>query len=901
MIKQIARTIIVLQFLTLTLHSQTPPAVVRLTADSPDFRTRFAPRWYSSGQRRIAISLRGGSAKGLAHVGVLQRFEEEGIPLDGISGTSAGAFVGALASAGFSGSNMARVFQTMDLGTLLDDRRRSAGISLSEEELRTAHFLSVDFQNGQLDLIPGKERTRKVQGVLRTIFAGTFLTSGNDFDRLRIPIRVVATDLQTGEPWVFRSGFLADAVQASMTIPGLLVPPRIDGHQLVDGGLVDNFPIATSKVEFPGMLQVGVDISRTWDESRVTSLLSLLNRSLDTSIRQNEKRSQRLADLLITPVTDKAGEFDFHSQVEMLVTSGREAFDRSLPLLEQMMYGPEAERVVAHHSLLVAGELDQTMERLIQASLPSDGPICLRDLYRLLRRVYVHRPVAEAWVELPSNPSGRARLHLRHQPKIQRVILHLPKELTPIERARYERGIARPGLQVGDYYFPVALDTCLTEFSLYGAIPGHSFVRFSSSSFNELEGVLSIVGTIIPVKSIDVMSGESGELLRANLQDLIGQPVHPADILQRIESAREHFGLSAFAGESKTLDDGLQIKLIPQRESSLSLSFAPAFESSWGAHIGVGADLRNPFGFPLSTGLQGAVNSLQQRVTLFVNRESMTLPGFGIYGYMNASQQRFESNLFLVEQPSSGFSTLRVRHQASGIGARMRFSNTNQGLIRLTIEERRSSYSDEFGDSARMNEQTIQLSGEWDDLDFHLLPTQGSLFRLRYGQSFHLEGISSPFRFAYARLRHLQPIPSLPFGVDIDFETVLGWHTPITRWNTMGGNGSIIGTRSASYLVPNASIARFGLPFTSANIFGAGVQVMPRLDWGRFSPEPGNLRNGPRVVGVGVAISTIIRNFNVEMSFGGTQMRGGDLSGTRKGSQFVVLVGTRPFDLWKQM
>lgn len=901
MIKQIARMIIASQFLSLALHSQTPPMVVRLTADPPDFKTRFAPRWHSPDQRRIALSLRGGSAKGLAHVGVIQRFEEEGIPLDGISGTSAGAFVAALASSGFSGTNMARVFQSMDLGTLLDDRRRSAGISLSEEEVSSAHFLSVDFQNGQLDLLPGRERTRKVQGVLRTIFAGTFLTSGNDFDHLRVPIRIVATDLQTGEPWVFRSGFLADAVQASMTIPGLLVPPIIDGHQLVDGALVDNFPIATSKMEFPGMLQVGVDISRTWDESRVTSLLSLLNRSLDTSMRQNERRSLRLADLLITPATDNAEEFDFHGQVETLVASGRQAFDRSLPQLEQMMYGPESDRVVAHRPLLVAGDIDPSAEGLIQASLPQDGPIRLRDLYRLLRRIYVQRPVAEAWVELPSDPSGRARLHLRHQSKIRRVQLHLPKELTPIERARYERRAAIPGLRVGDNFSPVALDTCLTEFSLYGAIPGSSFVRFPSSSFNESEGVLSIVGTSIPVKSIEVVSEGSGEPLRAYLQDLIGKPAHPADILQRIELARKQFGFTAFAGESKTVDGGLQIKLIPRRESRLSLSFAPAFESSWGAHVGFGADLRNPFGLSMSSGLQGAVNSLQQRVLLFVNRESTTLQGFGFNGYLNASRQRFEPNLFLVEQGPDGFSDLRVRHQAYGIGAWKRFSNTGQGMIRLTLEERRSSYSDEFGDSARMEEQTIQLSGEWDDLDFHLLPTQGSLVRLRYGQSLHLEGISSPFRFAYARMRHLRPIPSLPFGVDIDLEMVLGWHTPITRWNTMGGSGSIIGTRSASYLLPNASIARFGLPFTSANIFGAGVQVMPRLDWGRFSLEPGNLGNGPRILGVGVTISTIIRNFNVEMSFGETQMRGGDLPGTRKGSQFVVLVGSRPFDLWKQM
>lgn len=889
-----------LPLLATWLFGQPAPETVRLLPEAPNHVTRFAPRWRAPGQRRIALSLRGGSAKGLAHIGVLQRFEEEGLPVEAITGTSAGAFVAALAASGFSGTNQAKIFQTMDFGSLLDDRRRSLGLTLSEEENRNSNFFSVDFSSGKATLISGQERTQRVRRALVSIFGPSYLTFGDDFDRMRIPIRIVATDLQTGNPWVFRKGHLSDAVQASMTIPGLLVPMEHEGHQLVDGGLVENFPVVISRDTFPGMLHVGVDISRPWDGSPVRSLIDLLGRSLDTAMRQNERHSQQAADFLITPNTDQINDFDFHGQVDALVTAGRKAFDQSLPGLESLIYGSEGERIVTMNPIILECSSDAKLQQLVQNSLPAHGPIRLKNLFRLLRRLHRLLPLADAWVEVPPTAEGSARLRMQPQASVRQVVFLLPKELTLEEIRRFHARTAVPGLRPGDIFSPNALDECLAEFSLYGSLPGATYLRFKSPAFESNSGTLTFKGEEVRLNFIEVQPKAMSLPIRRYTQDLIGKPLRPWDMVQRMEQAWNRLGITSCDREIERSPDGVGVNLFPHRESRMALSISPAYESSLGAHLGVGAEIRNPFTLPVHGQVYGAIDRLQKHAFLGVDQDLTWIPGLGYDGYLDFSRQGFGEDLLLVEGPREEFKSLEIRHQSWGLGLWGRFGGFDHGLARLMAEERRSSSTVADIDSPRGIERTIQAAVEWDNLDFHALPTEGSLLRMRVGRSFHVENGLAPFQFAYARIRYLRTLPLMPFNLDLDLETGLGWNTPIPRWNTLGGSGSIIGTRGAAYLLPNAAIARLGFPFTSVNLFGIGVQAMPRVDWGRFSKEPSELSRGPRIVGIGLVLRTIVRNFNVEASIGQTQSRGASAPGTRKVSEFTFLIGTRPFDLWKQ-
>jgi len=899
---QTVKSIGILAGITCWCLGQEPARIVRLEAEQPDRITWHAPRWRAPGQRRIALSLRGGAAKGLAHIGVLQRFEEEGLPVDAITGTSAGAFVAALAASGFSGANQVLVFQAMDFSALLDDRRRSFGVTLSEEEDSNANFLNLEMSGKQADMLPGRERTQRVQQVLFSILGHSFLTFGEDFDRMRIPIRIVATDLQTGDPWVFRNGSLAQAVQASMTIPGLLVPLEVEGHQLADGGLVGNLPVEISRKAFPGMVQVGVDISRAWDDSRVRSLVGILNRSLDASMRQNELRSMKAADLLLTPRTDNVDDFDFHNQVQVLVSAGRKAFDERLPDLEALIYGPDGERIATAHPLEVDPAGDPALRRLAAEAMPPEGPIRFKDLFRLLRRLHQRLPLVDAWVEVPADPSLHARLYTTTQPIVRRVDLHLPEGLSPQEIRRFKVRMDVPGLRAGEPFSPAALDACLAEFPLYSVFPRTAYLRFTGTAFVPATGVLTFQGQAVNLEPMDVHPEFWKAPFHRFFRDMVGQPLRPGDLLQRIDRARIRFGISRFgpATSAGATPTGVRIKLFPERETSVSLALAPAYENSWGTHLGIRAEVRNPFGIPVTVAADGAVNSLLKRGSFQINRELTWLPGFGYTGHWDYSRQRFGDDLLLVQKPPSELRDLVIRHQDLGFGLWARFGGNDHGMVRLGMDERQSSFTTTASDSSRGLERTVQASVEWDDLDFHTLPREGSLLRIQGGRSFHVENGIDPFKFGYVRLRHIVRMPALPFSLDFDAEAALGWDTPIPRWYTLGGGNSIIGTRGAAYLLPNAAIGRFGVPFSSISIFGIGVQAVPRLDWGRFSLHPNELSRGPRIFGKGLVLRSIVRSFQVELSFGQTESRGGLPAGTRKESEFTLLVGTRPFDLWHQ-
>jgi len=882
------------------LHGDGVGNVVCLLPDVPDHMTRFAPQWMAPGQRRIAISLRGGSAKGLAHIGVLQRFEEEGLPLHGLTGTSAGAIVAAMAASGFSGPSMAKLFQSIDLGTLLDDRRRSDGSTLVEEEARTGDLINLEFTGKQFDVLLGRERTLRVQSVLRDLFAHTILTGSGDFDHLRVPTRIVATDLQTGDPWVFRDGFLAMAVQASMSIPGMLAPVELNGHQLVDGGLVENLPIDVSRSAFPGMLQVGVDISRSWDRSRVGSLPVILGRSLDVSMRQNELRSKQRADLLISPLTDFSMEFDFHHQVTALVLAGREAFDRVLPMLESQIYGPDGESVVATMPLLAEESMGSLVGDLIQTSLPHAGRVKRKDLYRLLRRMHHWMPIAEAWVELPTDPKQSARLHFREQPRIQRVDLLLPLGLSPEEIRRYRDSFNRSGLLVGEPFNPNVLDTCLADASISGALPGCASLHFNESGFNSETGVLRLEGRATLLREIEVQPGPMAGSIHAFLSDMEGKPVHPSDLNRRIRQAQNRFGLADFTGEIQKGPGDILLKLQPVREGGIGLSLAPAYESNWGAHLGVDLRVRYPLGLPLAIQASGSIDSWQRLASFSLDRELAWLPGCGYTTSFSFCRQQFDDICINNSSDCRLDEGLQIRKQAWGVALWGRFARNDRGMVRMSAQERYASYSAGGLDSSRQKERTMQVSGEWDSLDYHTLPTDGIVARLRLGRSFQVDKDAEPFKFAYGRFRILQPLPGLPLGFDLDLESSLGWNTPLPRWSTFGGSGSMIGTQTASFLVSNAAVVRFGLPFNSSNVFGLAIQITPRVDWGRFSDDNGGLAQGTHVYGYGLLISSVIRSFNVEMSCGRAQIHGDQRYGNHQENAFTILVCTRPFDLWRQ-
>lgn len=192
---------------------------------------------------RTCLVLGGGGARGAAHVGLLKVLERERVPIDCIVGTSMGAIVGALYASGQTADQIGNTLETTDWNAVLHDSppRNERSMRRKEDDLRLLGGVEVGVRKGRISFPQGLIQGQRIESMLRHLLLDVSQT--RDFDDLPIPFRAVATDLVTGEKVVFGEGDIVKAVRASMSVPGVFAPVRVDGRLLVDGGIVDNVPV----------------------------------------------------------------------------------------------------------------------------------------------------------------------------------------------------------------------------------------------------------------------------------------------------------------------------------------------------------------------------------------------------------------------------------------------------------------------------------------------------------------------------------------------------------------------------------------------------------------------------------------------------------------------------------
>ena len=205
--------------------------------------------WGQGVRPKIGVTMSGGGAKGAAHIGVLKYMEEQGIPVDYVTGTSMGSIIGALYSIGYSPDEMAELIGDLDWPEYITNSLSRRYRSASAKQQRSAYLFAVPFNLGKLDsnVTAARRGNRFLSSLPSSFMGGNNVTNLlNDlslgyqdsisFDSLPVPFGCVATDITTGDAVVLRSGRLPVAVRASMAIPGMFSPVKDGKHVLVDGG-----------------------------------------------------------------------------------------------------------------------------------------------------------------------------------------------------------------------------------------------------------------------------------------------------------------------------------------------------------------------------------------------------------------------------------------------------------------------------------------------------------------------------------------------------------------------------------------------------------------------------------------------------------------------------------------
>jgi NTE family protein len=247
-------------------------------------------------ETKIGYALGGGAVRGAAHIGALRALEDAGLRPDFIAGTSIGAIIGAAYAAGRTTEDLERRFSDLDW------------FSLVRPTLKLKHSL--------LD-------TRKMLGFVRDKLGLS------TFESLRTPFAAVTCDLQSGERVALTRGDLVRALGASSALPGIFPPVEIEGRMLVDGGVVENLPVATVRRMGAGFV-IGVDLLPAGGSARrPDNLLEIWHRSVYLMVRANHPA----CDESCHTITPRITEFSFtdFKEVPDLVRRGEDAARDALP------------------------------------------------------------------------------------------------------------------------------------------------------------------------------------------------------------------------------------------------------------------------------------------------------------------------------------------------------------------------------------------------------------------------------------------------------------------------------------------------------------------------------------------------------------------------------------------
>lgn len=497
----------------------------------PDGRFDGFVRWTAPGRPSVALALSGGAARGIAHIGVAQALEEDGVEFDAIAGTSMGSLIGGFLAAGYRPGEIRAALERRDWNAIispLDVRRRV--LSELEDTRAAASLVSWRRVPETPAQVGALVESRVLDRELYRYLLAAQLVSEGSFDRLRYRFRAISTDIVTGKPVIPDSGDLVTAIRGSFAIPGVFRPVRMGDARLVDGGLVENLPTRTARA-FGTDAVLAVDVSEGVVPRPIRGTLDALNRSITILTAAQQEESRRLADVTIVPPVVEVSQADFRANVGPLVEVGRNAYaevrDRVWAALEAK--APDASRI-AWDSVEVVGtdaiDPPALAARLGGAPGSATRFRILAELARLLNR----EPVADGWVEVVEGPSARVlRFVLVPSSPLRSVSRTGPPAPTP-EDLGIEVPLERPFAIEAGRRLAGAVRQSLVE-------QGRVFLFLGLATWRNESGALDVDLRELPIGTIAVEVEGPVDLAPATrlFRDLQGRSFRFDTLVERIE------------------------------------------------------------------------------------------------------------------------------------------------------------------------------------------------------------------------------------------------------------------------------------------------------------------------------------------------------------------------------
>ena len=294
----------------------------------------------AQGRPKVAVVLSGGGAKGTAHIGVLKVIEKAGIPIDYVVGTSMGAIVGGLYAIGYTPEQLDSMVNAQNWKFLLSDAPNPKDVLLDDRLRSERYVLSVPFTLKSADISDAGIIKGKNIAQLFSVLTDGYQDSVS-FSRLPVPFACVSENLVDGSEVVFHKGILATAMRSSMSIPGVFAPVDLNGMVLVDGGMVNNYPVDVA-LQMGADLIIGVDVqSPLLDASRLKSVKDIFGQIINLQGAEKYRENLRKTNLHIKVDVSGYSAASFTKEaIDTLIVRGEQAamanWDKLLALKGEM-------------------------------------------------------------------------------------------------------------------------------------------------------------------------------------------------------------------------------------------------------------------------------------------------------------------------------------------------------------------------------------------------------------------------------------------------------------------------------------------------------------------------------------------------------------------------------------
>ena len=286
-----------------------------------------------AGAQKVGLVLSGGGVRGLAHIGVIRALEENNIPIDYITGTSAGALIGSLYAAGMTPAEIEKTLTSENFTHWASGAFDEDNSYYFKEKPNDPSWINIKLVMDSVlrtQLPSNVVNPAEIDFVLMQLMAAPIAAAKYNFDSLIVPFRCVAADITAKQPIIFKNGDLALAVRSSMAFPFYYAPVLIGDNIIYDGGIYNNFPTDIMQQDFNPDMMIGVSVAGVPELPSEGNFLSQLKTMITHTTHYTVPREQ---DLLIEPNIRNMGTFDFNS-IQAAIDSGYAATLRSIPALK---------------------------------------------------------------------------------------------------------------------------------------------------------------------------------------------------------------------------------------------------------------------------------------------------------------------------------------------------------------------------------------------------------------------------------------------------------------------------------------------------------------------------------------------------------------------------------------